>query len=83
MVVREDIRNWLVYKLVPEKFLTYMRVFKQKCLDNYIETKYAENCASRILPDFGIDPLVLNQKIDEFLLNCAGSDATPESLEIF
>ena len=83
VVVREDIRNWMVYQLAPEKFLTYMRVFKQKCLDNYIETKYAENCASRILPDLGIEPLELNQKIDEFLLSCAGTDATPQSREIF
>lgn len=52
-----------------------MRVFQQKCLDNYLETKYAENCASGILPSLGIDPLEINQKIDEFLLQCAGQDA--------
>jgi len=36
VVVREDIRAWMVHKLAPEKFLAYMRVFQQKCLDNYI-----------------------------------------------
>ena len=83
VVVREDIRGWLVFKDFPDKFLIYMRVFQQKCLDNYIESKYAENCASKILSDLGVDALSISQKIDEFLLNCAGQDATDESMTIF
>lgn len=53
-----------------------MRVFEQKCLDDYIETKYAANCASRILHDIGIDAMEVNRKIDEFLLGCQGKDAS-------
>ncbi len=41
VLVREDIRQILVFKDHPAQFLAYMRLFKEKCLEKYIASNYA------------------------------------------
>ncbi len=41
VLVREDIRQYFIYKQSPEKFLAYTKAFYKKCFDNYLSTKYA------------------------------------------
>ena len=70
IVVREDIRQMLIFSKYSDKFLYYMRLFNQKCLAKFIKEKTSEGCASSIMSKLQIDATEINSKIDSFLSNC-------------
>lgn len=74
MLVREDIRQMLLFNDNPEIYLFYAMRFKSACLTSYIETNYAEDCSAQILEGFEVNSASLSQRIDSFLTTC-GEDS--------
>lgn len=81
MVVREDIRQALIFKDFPEKYLVYARHFKEKCLARYLETTYAEDCSAMVLEEMGIVPSSINDRVVGFLEQCSLGGV--ESLKLY
>lgn len=79
-MVREDIRQTIIFKDHPDKFLAYVRHFKEKCLANYIVTNFAEDCASRVLLELDIEPSGISERVDNFLLECSQGEGEPIQL---
>ena len=57
----------MIFKDHQEQFLSYVILFQQKCLANYIASNHADDCATRVLNELGIDAAPLNERIDTFL----------------
>lgn len=74
MLVREDIRQHLIFEDHPSKFLSYVATFEQQCLANYISTKYVEDCSTSIMQNLDLPEDDINNKIDFFLSSCDARD---------
>lgn len=75
MLVREDIRQMLLFNDNPEIYLSYVLQFHRSCLESYLVSQYAEDCADRVLGGLDVSSGNLSQRIDSFLLTCgAGSE---------
>lgn len=48
-MVQEDIRQLLIFKQYPTKYLDYASLFAEQCLETYQKEKYVEECATRIM----------------------------------
>lgn len=70
MLVREDIRQYLIFKHNPELYLKYVKKFYKNCFEVYSSSKYVEDCATGIIHDLNINDKV-NSQIDHFLSTCA------------
>ena len=71
MLVREDIRQHLIFEDNQTNFLRYMREFKQSCFEEYSKNLYSDDCAQSILHKLDI-PDLYTAKIDDFLIVCSG-----------
>lgn len=74
VLVREDIRQHLIFEDHPSKFLSYVTTFEQQCLANYISTKYVEDCSTSIMQNLDLPEDDINNKIDFFLSSCDARD---------
>jgi hypothetical protein len=80
VLIREDIRQSLIFKDAKDIFLIYIRLFRERCLENYIRTNNAEDCANVILNGLNISASEISRRIDNFLETCGGDG---ESLRLY
>jgi hypothetical protein len=69
-LIKEDLRQKLIFKHYPEKYLRYIKAFTDKCLDNYLAEKYAEECSKTQMVNLEIDPSEINKKIENLETKC-------------
>ncbi len=70
--VKEDIRQKIIFKNYPNKYLAYIIGFKNACLKTFQTSFYAEDCAASLLMNLGIDHAALDKKVDDFINKCEG-----------
>lgn len=63
ILIQEDIRQILIFNQYYSKYFDYLRLFQDKCLSIYKDTKYAEDCATNIMNKLGIDSYSINTVI--------------------
>lgn len=71
MLVREDIRQYLIFQEHPDKYLEYVSRFYEKCFEKYEESKHADDCAHGIVSQMDLSENI-NKNLDTFLTECIG-----------
>ena len=62
----------MIYDSHKDKYLEYMALIKNKCLEKYMDTYFIDGCANSVVSDLGIE-FELNMRVDNFLKECGGS----------
>jgi hypothetical protein len=75
VLVKEDLRQLLIFKQYPTRYLDYLRLFQTNCLQTYQRTKYAEDCSASIMDTLEIDSYSIATAVDAFLEKCEESPA--------
>jgi hypothetical protein len=71
-VVKEDIRQKIIFKTETKKYLQYIFEFSNRCLAQFQKNYFIEDCATNILITLEINYTQLQQKIDNFMSQCSG-----------
>ena len=71
-LVKEDIRQKIIFAQYKNSFLTYMLAFKKQCFDDFKEKNYAEACADSIMNANSLPARKIQNEVDSFTGTCEG-----------
>lgn len=76
VLIREDIRQWLIFRQYRSRYFDYMDCFSKNCLPkNSVMDWSVEECANSMMTRNHIDSVSLNKQLDDFMDTCADRDS--------